>query len=168
MTHAFDSTRTITLGQFEAMPESDRYRIERSRGLVVREPRPGAPHGYSAGRIYALLLDQEKRGEGHAVIESGFLLSSDAPPHRRRARARRRGAVRPGVRHTDQEVAARAVRGLLTSLDTRATARQLGGEIEAIEEPVIYRANLHPDHSAGDRPFRRAEARHAKGHSAGI
>ena len=74
---------TVTLEQFERIPESTRYKLELSRGLVVREPRPGAKHGVITSRIYNLLYEQaERAGLGHVLIHSGFLLSTDPPTMR--------------------------------------------------------------------------------------
>ena len=69
----------LTIDEFAALPESDRYRLELSHGLLVREPRPSAPHGLVSANIYALLREQQLNGWGLAVIESGFELPLDSP-----------------------------------------------------------------------------------------
>lgn len=71
---------TVTLEEFLRMPEEDAFRIELSRGRVVREPRPGGEHGLIAGRMVRLLgAEVESRGVGVVVTETGFLLATDPP-----------------------------------------------------------------------------------------
>lgn len=41
----------FSLEQFERLPEEDAYRLELSRGGLVREPRAGAQHGRLTGRL---------------------------------------------------------------------------------------------------------------------
>ena len=43
--------RPITLAEYMAMPEEEGYRIEVSKGRLVREPGPGNPHGWLCVRI---------------------------------------------------------------------------------------------------------------------
>lgn len=70
----------ITLEEFRRMPEEDAYRVELSRGRLVREPRPGAEHGWLAGRLVRLLGSHaEERQLGFAVTETGFLLAENPP-----------------------------------------------------------------------------------------
>lgn len=65
----------VTLEEFRRMPEEDAYRVELSRGRVVREPRPGAEHGWLAGRLVGLLSSHvEEHALGVVATETGFLL----------------------------------------------------------------------------------------------
>ena len=76
---ASDGAR-MTLEEFRRLPEEDAYRVELSRGRLVREPRPGAEHGWLTGRLVRLLGSHvEKRDRGLVVTETGFLLE-DVPP----------------------------------------------------------------------------------------
>jgi Uma2 family endonuclease len=70
----------VTLEEFECVPESNRYKLELSRGHVVREPRPGARHGIIWNRVYDVLLQHGQRaGYGICVAHAGFLLASEPP-----------------------------------------------------------------------------------------
>jgi Uma2 family endonuclease len=74
------SDRPLSLEQFTAIPEDDFYRVELSRGRLVREPRPGARHGCTASNLHFLLrcfVDEHRLGR--VLIETGFRLS-DHPP----------------------------------------------------------------------------------------
>ena len=71
---------TVTLEEFQRMPEEDAFRVELSRGRIVREPRPGGEHGLIVGRMVRLLgAEVESRGVGVVVTETGFLLGTDPP-----------------------------------------------------------------------------------------
>lgn len=60
------------------MPEEDAHRVELSRGRVVREPRPGAEHGWLAATLVRLLGSHAEEGDlGLVVTETGFLLARD-------------------------------------------------------------------------------------------
>ena len=62
------------------MPEEDAFRVELSRGRIVREPRPGGQHGLVVGRLVRILGSEvEARGAGVVVTETGFLLATDPP-----------------------------------------------------------------------------------------
>jgi Uma2 family endonuclease len=70
----------VTLAQYEEMPEEDEYRIELSRGMLVREPMPGARHGWMAARIFETLSAfVRERGLGAVLFDTGFRLAV-APP----------------------------------------------------------------------------------------
>lgn len=71
---------TVTLEEFQRMPEEDAFRVELSRGRVVREPRPGAEHGLIVGRVVRIPGSEVRsRGVGVVVTETGFLLGTDPP-----------------------------------------------------------------------------------------
>ena len=46
---------SISIAEYERLPEEPEYRVELSRGRLVREPQPGALHGELTGRIYVAL-----------------------------------------------------------------------------------------------------------------
>jgi Uma2 family endonuclease len=70
----------LTLEEFERLPDEDPYKLELSRGRLVREPRPGARHGWLVAELFRA-LDRYTREQalGTVVIETGFLLSVDPP-----------------------------------------------------------------------------------------
>lgn len=75
-----DTVEPLTLEEFQRLPEEDEHRVELVRGRIVREPRPGARHGWLAGRIYVILEAYGREtGFGMAAIETGFLLAEDPP-----------------------------------------------------------------------------------------
>ena len=71
--------RSMSLEEFQRLPEEE-DRIELVRGRLVREPRPGARHGWLTGRLVGE-LDRyiRERDLGLVVTETGFLLSDDPP-----------------------------------------------------------------------------------------
>lgn len=70
----------LTLEEFEHLPDEDSHRLEITRGRVVREPPPGAPHGWYVRRLFGALHAQvEGPGLGVVINETGFLLSADPP-----------------------------------------------------------------------------------------
>ena len=66
----------LTLEEYAALDEPDDGHVsELARGVVVREPRPGRPHGRVQVRI-AYTLESWARGVGAEVTaESGYILS---------------------------------------------------------------------------------------------
>ena len=72
--------RPISLEEFERLPEENEFRVELVRGRLVREPRPGAEHGWLAGQLVERIGSFARERElGIAVTETGFLLSVDPP-----------------------------------------------------------------------------------------
>jgi len=72
--------RVLTAGDFAALPEEDGYRLELSRGRLVREPAPGLRHAEVAGRVYRLLWRAgEEEGVGRVLFDAGFILAEDPP-----------------------------------------------------------------------------------------
>lgn len=70
----------LTLDEFERLPEEDAYRTELKRGRIVREPRPGAQHGWVAVELFRALDPYVREHElGAVIMETGFLLSVDPP-----------------------------------------------------------------------------------------
>jgi Uma2 family endonuclease len=68
--------RFITLEEYVALPGDDLYVDEVSRGLLVREPRPGNQHGEIVAELtFALRLHLEQHPVGRVVTEAGFLLA---------------------------------------------------------------------------------------------
>jgi Uma2 family endonuclease len=77
---AAKKTELLTLEEFERLPDEDPYRLELVRGRVVREPPPGAPHGWLVRKLFAALhAHVEEHGLGIVINETGFLLSVDPP-----------------------------------------------------------------------------------------
>lgn len=70
----------VKLEEFQRMPEEDAYRVELVRGRIVREPRPGAEHGWLTGQLVERIGSfARQRGLGIVVTETGFLMSVDPP-----------------------------------------------------------------------------------------
>ncbi len=71
---------TLSLEEFERLPEEDEYRVELVKGRIVREPRPGAKHGLLTGRLVGE-IDRfvRERDLGFVVTQTGFLLTDDPP-----------------------------------------------------------------------------------------
>lgn len=70
----------VTLEEFQRMPEEDAYRVELVRGRIVREPLPGAAHGWLTGRLVERIGSYAREhGLGIVVTETGFLLSVEPP-----------------------------------------------------------------------------------------
>ncbi|MFQ5889633.1 MAG: Uma2 family endonuclease [Gemmatimonadota bacterium] len=65
----------LSLEDFARLPEEDAFRVELSRGRLVREPRPGAEHGWLTGRLVLLLGSYAREHHlGLVVTETGFIL----------------------------------------------------------------------------------------------
>jgi Uma2 family endonuclease len=78
MSYEAKPTITVTLEEFERVPESTRYKLELSRGHVVREARPGARHSIIWNRVFDVLMEHGQRvGLGLCIAHGGFLLSSE-------------------------------------------------------------------------------------------
>ena len=72
-----EATQPITLDAFSALPESDRVLYEVDEGRLVREPRPGRPHGTAVVLIgHALTAYALERG-GIVTAETGYVLAED-------------------------------------------------------------------------------------------
>ncbi len=68
----------MTLEEYAQLPDDDLYIDEVSRGLLVREPRPGHEHGRVQWRLGIMLgLFVREHGLGDVVAESGFILERD-------------------------------------------------------------------------------------------
>lgn len=66
----------ITLEEYENLPNDDLYIDEVSRGLLVREPRPGTQHAEIVTELsYALRRHLDEHPVGRVLTECGFLLS---------------------------------------------------------------------------------------------
>ena len=75
-----DPLSLLTLEDFEAMPEPLDERLELDRGVLVREPLPGASHGAIAVRLGAALLAWAREGGGGTVLgETGYVLRRVPP-----------------------------------------------------------------------------------------
>jgi len=75
-----DTLERVSLEEFQRLPEEDGRRVELSRGRLIREPRPGAEHGWLAGRVFrAVDAYVEEHGAGLVIFETGFLLNVEPP-----------------------------------------------------------------------------------------
>lgn len=71
--------RPLTIEEYERLPP-DEYRDELVRGWVVREPFPGAEHGWLSAELARRLGNFVVANElGRVVVDSGFILD-EAPP----------------------------------------------------------------------------------------
>jgi Uma2 family endonuclease len=67
----------MTLEEYEQLKDEPGYRSEVSRGLVVREPQPGARHGEVTSRVHiALSAFVRAHGLGKVTNQTGFQLAS--------------------------------------------------------------------------------------------
>ena len=65
----------LTIEEYEQLADEPGYRTELSRGLLVREPQPGALHGEVTGRLYVALLEYVTRNQlGKVTNQTGFAL----------------------------------------------------------------------------------------------
>lgn len=81
--HAPTGAGPLTLEEFERVPEAG-ARLELSKGLLVREPQPGARHGAVVVNVLrALDAVARDRQLGRVVVEAGFLLTETPPTVRR-------------------------------------------------------------------------------------
>jgi Uma2 family endonuclease len=75
MSHSSPDARTLSIEEFERLPENDEYRLELVRGHVVREPLPGPDHGQVVVNVaYYLRGWVARTGAGTVFAESGFAL----------------------------------------------------------------------------------------------
>ena len=80
MSKAIREGAQLTIAQYERLPRDDRYIDELSRGLLVREPRPGAEHSYVTGNLFSALRNfVEGNDLGLVRVESGFRLAAEPP-----------------------------------------------------------------------------------------
>jgi Uma2 family endonuclease len=72
--------RTYTLEEYERLEEPDEYRSELVRGMLVREPPPGLPHGRTQ-TLLARHLDHfvEEHGLGIVATEVGVVIDERGP-----------------------------------------------------------------------------------------
>jgi len=75
-----DTVEILTMEEFEKLPEEDAYKLELVRGRLVREPRPGAPHGRIMARLIARMEPYaEEHGLGCTYADVGFVIGEDPP-----------------------------------------------------------------------------------------
>lgn len=73
-------TTSMTLEEYARLDEPDeRYVSELVRGIVVREPRPGDPHGSVQARVTSVLGVWAKTVGARVTVESGYILSDEPP-----------------------------------------------------------------------------------------
>jgi Uma2 family endonuclease len=67
--------KLLSIEEYEHLADEPGYRTELSRGLLVREPQPGALHGEVTGRLYVALLEFVSRNRlGRVTNQTGFAL----------------------------------------------------------------------------------------------
>lgn len=77
-TRGMTTDRLLTIEEFEQLPEEDAARVELVRGMLVREPRPAAMHGWVQIKLGSMLLNHvEQYGLGHVFSDIGVILSTD-------------------------------------------------------------------------------------------
>lgn len=69
----------MTLEQFERLPASDELTYELSEGVLVREPRPGRPHGTAVALAAHHLVAYALEHGGFVTTETGYVLADDPP-----------------------------------------------------------------------------------------
>jgi Uma2 family endonuclease len=74
-----DEARRYTIEEYRALPPADDYRFELVAGRLVREPRPGAPHGAAVATLCRHLVAYAERHGGRVLTETGFVLEDDPP-----------------------------------------------------------------------------------------
>lgn len=73
-------TRRLSIAEYADLQEPDDVRSELVRGVLVREPRPGAYHGRTQVRLGRLLdAYAEKHEAGLVLTDVGIVLSRDPP-----------------------------------------------------------------------------------------
>ncbi len=79
MASPLDRSRRVTLSEYMAMDEEEGYRIEVSRGYLVREPGPAPPHGALSARVIHQLMDflDEHPGLGAVWAPVAFVLAEE-------------------------------------------------------------------------------------------
>lgn len=74
MTRSRTTAEMITLEGYTALPPDSTHRYEVSGGVLVREPRPGRPHGAAAALITHHLVAHALEHGGIVTTETGFVL----------------------------------------------------------------------------------------------
>lgn len=116
MAHRIDSQRHVTLAQYQALPDDDRFLDEVSRGLLLREPAPGDAHARLVTLLAHRLMQhlEEHPGGGRVYSEGGFILNDEPLTVRRpdvafvRAERVPRG-YEPGIFHGAPDLAIEVV-----------------------------------------------------------
>jgi Uma2 family endonuclease len=68
----------MTAEQFAELPEEGPYRLELKRGRIVREPRPGADHGFIWAELVFHLRDHVKKNKlGRVFVDAGTITERD-------------------------------------------------------------------------------------------
>ena len=73
-----ETDRSLSVEEFWALPEEEGFRLELSRGRLVREPAPGPRHGHLSLRLGRLLSSfVEKRDLGFVFADTAFALETE-------------------------------------------------------------------------------------------
>lgn len=72
-----DAGHVMTVTEFERLPDSDGYRYELSRGVLVREPLPARPHGTAVALMTRHLVDYALAHGGVVTTDAGYVLQEE-------------------------------------------------------------------------------------------
>jgi Uma2 family endonuclease len=73
-----ETDHLLTIEEFERLPEEDSARVELVRGMLVREPRPAALHGWVQLKLGSMLLNHVERHRlGEVFSDIGVILSTE-------------------------------------------------------------------------------------------
>ncbi len=75
-----DRSKLLTLADYLAMDEEEGYRIEVSRGRLVREPGPAPPHGWLSARVIYRLMDYLEEHPGRGTVYAPVALALAEEP----------------------------------------------------------------------------------------
>jgi Uma2 family endonuclease len=71
---------SLGVEEFETLPPYGDYKLELSAATLIREPPPGAEHGWiNTALAHRLQAHVESSGAGVALTNAGFVLSHDPP-----------------------------------------------------------------------------------------
>lgn len=78
--HRTTTVESLTLEEFERLPNEEGFRLELVRGMLAREPGPGFRHGWLANRLgHYLEVYAEETRRGLVSGEAGFVLVEEPP-----------------------------------------------------------------------------------------
>lgn len=69
--------RRLTADEYAGLPDEPGWRVELSCGLLVREPQPGAEHGWIARTLDRALARAAEPAHGIVLRDTGFQLSTE-------------------------------------------------------------------------------------------
>jgi Uma2 family endonuclease len=69
----------LTVDEFARLPRTSGERLELSRGMLVRQPRPGALHATAAARIFVALRHHASSTGADVLFDTRFVLAEEPP-----------------------------------------------------------------------------------------